>query len=139
MPRLEHRNFIVVEQNLSQSELSSPAIPTLSGRVGRIRIGICNLIVVKIVIVVIVVLGVALGFFVGVAFAVQLFFLFFLFLFLAIFRARTRASCRWEAQVRGVGAGVPVSSAFEDFEAFGSNAHVAELNVGTQGDDVDYL
>ena len=39
----------------------------------------------------------------------------------------------------GVGAGVPVSSAFEDFEAFGTDSHVAQLDFGAQGDDVDYL
>ena len=39
----------------------------------------------------------------------------------------------------GVGAGVPVSSAFEDFEAFSADAHVAELDFGAESDDVDHL
>jgi hypothetical protein len=139
MPRLEHRNFIVVEQNLSQSELRRSAIPALSRGIGRIRVRIGNLIVVKIVIIVIVVLGVALGFFVSVAFAVELFFFLFFLFFFAVFGACACAACGWEAEVRGFGARVPVSAAFQDFEAFRSDAHVAELNVGAKGDYVDYL
>ena len=38
-----------------------------------------------------------------------------------------------------VGAGVPISSGFEDLEAFGSDAHVAEFNLGSQSDNVDDL
>lgn len=41
--------------------------------------------------------------------------------------------------MRGVRARVPVPSRFENFEAFGSDAHIAELDLGSQGDYVDYL
>jgi hypothetical protein len=41
--------------------------------------------------------------------------------------------------VGGVGARVPVAPGFEDLEAFGSDAHVAELDFGPEGDDVDDL
>ena len=39
----------------------------------------------------------------------------------------------------GIGAGVPVSAGFEDFETFSSDAHVAQLDFGAESDDVDDL
>lgn len=39
----------------------------------------------------------------------------------------------------GVGAGVPVPPGFEDFETFGSDAHIAKFDFGAESDDVDYL
>jgi len=81
--RLEHSNLVIVEQDLSQTQLRRSAIlAALAGRVGRIRVGVCNIVVKIVIIVIVVVLGVAFGFFVGVAVAIELFFLLvFLFLF----------------------------------------------------------
>jgi hypothetical protein len=101
-------------------------------RIRRIRVGVCN-IVVKIVIVVVVVFGVAFGFFIGVAVgvAVELFFLLVFVFFFAVFRACARSASGGKTQVSGVRARIPVSSAFEDFEAFSSDTHVAQLDFGT--------
>lgn len=41
--------------------------------------------------------------------------------------------------MRSVGARIPVSAAFEDLEAFSSDAHVAQFDLGAEGDDVDDL
>jgi hypothetical protein len=73
VPRLKHRNLVVVKQNLPQPQLRRPAIPAALARaVGGIRIRICEVfvVVVVVVVIIIVVLGVALGLFVRVAVAV---------------------------------------------------------------------